>query len=81
MPAASCLIMPARSIRRWEIISASLGVSRRIGKKYRDSRMGSALCFALRIAAAVKPDRSAKHKGSKRFAGPSTVHPTNRGGN
>src|SRR5260370_30258158 len=39
--------MPARSISRWDTISASLGVSRRMGKKYRESRMGSTLAFAL----------------------------------
>ena len=33
MPAASCRIMPARSISRCETISASFGVSRRIGRK------------------------------------------------
>ena len=33
MPAASSRIMPARSIKRWEAISASFGVSRRFGKK------------------------------------------------
>src|SRR6185437_3314875 len=31
--------MPARNIRRWEAISASLGVSRRLGRKKRDRRM------------------------------------------
>src|SRR6516162_4669600 len=39
MPAASCLIMPARSIRRCETISASFGFSFRMGRKNRDSRM------------------------------------------
>src|SRR5215469_12550806 len=39
MPAASCRIMPARSISRWDAISASLGVSRKLGRKYRDRRM------------------------------------------
>jgi hypothetical protein len=29
--------MPARSISRWDTISASLGVSFRIGRKYRES--------------------------------------------
>ncbi|EAS51146.1 hypothetical protein SI859A1_01957 [Aurantimonas manganoxydans SI85-9A1] len=32
--------MPARSISRWETISASFGVSLRMGRKYRDRRMG-----------------------------------------
>src|SRR6266516_6647514 len=40
MPAASWRIMPARSMSRCETISASLGVSRRIGRKYRERRMG-----------------------------------------
>src|ERR1700730_6167309 len=35
--------MPARNISRWEAISASLGVSRRIGRKYRDSRIDDSL--------------------------------------
>src|SRR5712691_5917470 len=69
MPEASCRTMPARSMRRWETISASLGVSRRIGKKYRESRMGSALRLELRLAPAVKPDRPAKHKSAKQFNG------------
>src|ERR1700733_865276 len=50
MPAASWRTLPARSIRRWETISASLGVSRRIGKKYRESRMCSVHRFELRLA-------------------------------
>src|SRR3979411_611806 len=40
MPAASWRIIPARSISRCEAISASFGVSRRIGRKKRDRRMG-----------------------------------------
>src|ERR1700686_4124827 len=40
MPAASCRIMPARSIRRCDTISASLGFSFRIGRRNRDNRMG-----------------------------------------
>src|SRR6185312_11818373 len=40
MPAASCRIMPARSISRCETISASFGFSFRMGKKNRDNRMG-----------------------------------------
>src|SRR5262245_27808134 len=39
MPALDCRIIPARSISLWETISASLGVSRRTGRKYRDNRM------------------------------------------
>jgi hypothetical protein len=41
MPAASCRIMPARSIRRCDTISASFGVSFRMGRKNRDNRMGT----------------------------------------
>ena len=33
MPALDWRIMPARSISLWETISASLGVSRRTGRK------------------------------------------------
>src|ERR1700719_1046171 len=33
--------MPARSINRWEAISASFGVSRRLGRKNRERRMES----------------------------------------
>ena len=40
MPAASCRIIPARNMSRCETISASFGVSRRIGRKKRDRRMG-----------------------------------------
>src|SRR5579864_8745995 len=39
MPAASCRIMPARSISLCETISASFGVSRKIGRKKRDRRI------------------------------------------
>src|SRR5882757_6651005 len=69
MPDASWRTMPARSIRRWDTISASLGVSRRIGKKYFESRMGSALRFELRLAPAVKPDRPAKRKSANQING------------
>src|SRR5271169_5827097 len=41
MPAASCRIIPARSISLWDAISASFGVSRRMGRKYRERRMKS----------------------------------------
>src|SRR5438067_12988702 len=39
MPAASWRVSPARNMRRWETISASFGVSRVMGRKYRDRRM------------------------------------------
>src|ERR1700731_3330046 len=35
--------MPARSISWWEAISASFGVSRRLGRKNRERRMDSSL--------------------------------------
>jgi hypothetical protein len=41
MPAASCRIMPARSISRCETISASFGFSFRMGRKNRDNRMAT----------------------------------------
>src|SRR4051794_4812319 len=41
MPAASCRSMPARSISRCDTISASFGVSFRMGKKKLDNRMGA----------------------------------------
>src|SRR5205814_294643 len=41
MPAASCRIMPARSINRCDTISASFGFSFRIGRKYRDNRIST----------------------------------------
>src|ERR1700759_2859317 len=69
MPAASWRTMPARSINRCETISASFGVSRRIGKKNRDSRMGSAHDSGERASGAVKPDHSAKYKHGNRFNG------------
>src|ERR1700689_3366616 len=69
MPAASWRTMPARSISRCETISASFGVSRRIGKKNRDSRMGSAHDSGKRASRAVKPDHSAKYKHGNRFKG------------
>src|SRR5579864_953279 len=50
--------MPARSIRRWEAISASFGVSRRLGRKNRDKRMAS-----RKRGAAVKPEPARKYKG------------------
>ena len=68
MPAASCRIMPARSISRCETISASFGVSRRIGRKKRDRRIG---CLENRVGcsgAAVKADRTRKYKRTKGLA-------------
>ena len=63
MPAASCRIMPARSISRCETISASFGFSFRIGRKNRDNRMGTLRELVGHGRAAVKPDRLQKHKG------------------
>jgi hypothetical protein len=40
-----------------------------MGKKYLESRMGSALRFVVGLAPAVKPDRPAKHKSAKQFNG------------
>src|SRR5580698_11167253 len=60
MPAASWRIMPARSISRWEAISASFGVSRRLGRKNRERRMES----RKYLAAAVKPEPARKYKGA-----------------
>src|ERR1700731_2121054 len=59
MPAASWRIMPARSISRWEAISASFGVSRKLGRKNRERRMEA----RKYLAAAVKPEPARKHKG------------------
>src|SRR5919201_1060232 len=64
MPAASCRIMPARSIKRCETISASFGFSFKMGRKNRDNRMGSTQGISWeRERGAVKPDRLRKHKG------------------
>src|ERR1700752_2103892 len=63
MPAASWRNMPARSINRCETISASLGVSRRIGRKKRDRRIGRQW-LQKRGWARVKADRQQKHKGA-----------------
>src|SRR5271155_240045 len=79
MPAASWRTMPARSISRCETISASFGVSRRIGKKNRDSRMGSAHDSGERALRAVKPDHSAKYKHGNRFKGFFLQNRRNRG--
>jgi hypothetical protein len=65
MPAASWRIIPARSIKRCDTISASFGFSLRIGRKKRDSRMGTpgeSIRFGKR---AVKPDRVLKYKGGQ----------------
>src|SRR5438046_1794868 len=63
MPAASCRIMPARSISRCETISASFGFSFRIGRKNRDNRMGKTQGNQRgHERDAVKPDRVRKHK-------------------
>src|SRR6185437_2897062 len=67
MPAASCRIMPARSISRCDTISASFGFSLRMGRKNRDSRMGTLEESVERRRPAVKPDRVGKHKGSRGF--------------
>src|SRR3978361_215313 len=63
MPAASCRIMPARSIRRCDTISASFGFSLRMGRKNRDNRMGTLKESVGNGRPAVKPDRLQKHKG------------------
>src|SRR5664280_2113197 len=63
MPAASCRIMPARSISRCETISASFGFSLRMGRKNRDNRMGTPVESVRHGKPAVKPDRVRKHKG------------------
>src|SRR5215468_11265330 len=62
MPAASCRIIPARSISRCETISASFGFSFRMGRKNRDNRMGLGSGDSGETADAVKPDWVAKHK-------------------
>src|SRR6202035_370083 len=62
MPAASCRIMPARSISRCETISASFGFSLRMGRKNRDNRMGTLEESVRHGKPAVKPDRVQKHK-------------------
>src|SRR5258705_2809001 len=63
MPAASCRIMPARSISRCETISASFGFSLRMGRKNRDNRMGTLKESVKHGKSPVKPDRVRKHKG------------------
>src|SRR6478609_12006781 len=67
MPAASCRIMPARSINRCETISASFGFSFSMGRKNRDNRMGqnSGNQWGLRRTA-VKPDQVRKYKAGTR---------------
>src|SRR5262249_9414735 len=62
MPAASCRIMPARSISRCETISASFGFSFRMGRKNRDNRMGFGSGVSGETGDAVKPDWVVKHK-------------------
>src|SRR6185295_15788760 len=69
MPADSCRIMPARSISRWETISASFGVSRRIGRKKRDRRIQTLKNRVGRSGAAVKADRTRKYKRNKGLGG------------
>src|SRR5271169_4589699 len=63
MPAASCRISPARSINRCDTISASLGFSLRIGRRKRESRMGTPKESVRHRESAVKPDQSQKYKG------------------
>src|SRR5205814_5139388 len=57
--------MPARSISRWETISASFGVSRRIGRKKRDRRISVSRIGWAGPGAAVKADRTRKYKRTK----------------
>ena len=68
MPDASCRTMPALSINRWDTISASLGVSRRMGKKYLESRMGSALDshWGLRHGEIGSPCKAQDHQAIQR---------------
>src|SRR5712691_10967050 len=71
MPAASCRIMPARSINRCDTISASFGVSRRIGRKKRERRIGGrpTIREVYRESPREKPDRRPKDKGDNTFPG------------
>jgi hypothetical protein len=66
MPAASCRIMPARSISRCEAISASFGVSFKIGKKKRDRRISQTQesgAFKDLVTESGRPDKTqAKHR-------------------
>src|SRR5262249_2147420 len=61
--------MLARNISRWDAISASLGVSRRMGKKYRDSRIGFALDFLAWARATQKPDHRQNARAPRSFNG------------
>src|SRR5215468_4905268 len=67
MPAASCRIIPARNIRRCETISASFGVSRRMGRKNRDKRMD--FVEGSSMARSENADRLQKHKSRAAFSG------------
>jgi hypothetical protein len=58
--------IPARRISRWDTISASLGVSRRIGKKYRERRIDyRSVCIGPR--GPHKPDQPPKRKSGSEF--------------
>src|ERR1700721_2669170 len=61
MPAASWRIMPARSISRCETISASFGVSGRVGRKKEERRMRRVRIWRCRAGGRVKADRAQKH--------------------
>src|SRR3954464_1103093 len=66
MPAASCRSMPARSISRCDTISASFGVSFRMGRKYRDNRMGTLAESFGRPEAASETGSDVKTQGEAR---------------
>src|ERR1051325_5222565 len=78
MPAASWRIMPARSISRSETISASFGVSRRIGRKKRERRMEEGRFEHSCAGGRVKADRAAKYNPACGGAGGSLDIPPTR---
>src|SRR6266581_4791971 len=65
--------MPARSISRCDTISASFGVSRRIGRKKRDRRIGEGPTIreVYRKSLRKKPDRRENTRA--------TLHPSPKG--
>jgi hypothetical protein len=66
MPAPSCRIMPARNISRCEAISASFGVSFRIGRKKRDRRIEQAQESGVFADLATETGRDGKTQGTHR---------------
>src|SRR5215213_3115567 len=74
MPAASWRIIPARSIRRCDTISASFGFSLRMGRKNRDNRIVRPGESLGEVEASSETGSGAKTQGQRSRKRPGNEH-------